>query len=268
MSTVRKVYADTRLGQVHTRCLAPEGAASNAPLLCLHPAPSSGLYFKTVMPLLNRGRQVLAPDYPGYGSSDALPEPVSIADYASALLDVLDDMHIAEPVDILGFHTGCLVAVEMALASADRVRRLVLCDIPFFNAEQQDSLREEMTRPMPVGPELDCLQGAWQFNVAGRLDAVPLPRAFELFAEHLRAGSHDYFGFDAAFRYDCDTRFRSLRTETICLATQSALYGPTQLAAGLIPNARSIEAPEVTTAVFEAGADAIAKRIVAALDNA
>ncbi|MCH9695994.1 MAG: alpha/beta hydrolase [Gammaproteobacteria bacterium] len=267
MNAARRIYADTRYGQVHVRHLASNGATEHAPLLCLHPAPSSGLYFKTVMPLLNEGRLVIAPDYPGYGGSDELPDPVSIEDYAGAMQDALDSMAIPQPVDVLGFHTGCLVACEMALASPERVRHLVLCDVPFFTADQQDSLREKMTQAMPVSPELDSLQEPWQFNVTGRIDSVPLQRAFELFAEHLRAGSRDYFGFDAAFRFDCQTRFGRLHTKTTCLATQSALHGPTKLAADLIPNASFVDVPEVTTAVFEAGAGAIVSRITSALDS-
>jgi pimeloyl-ACP methyl ester carboxylesterase len=268
MSKVRKLYADTLLGQVHLRLLEAENTAVHAPLLCLHPAPSSGLYFKSVMPLLNNGRQVIAPDYPGYGGSDELPDPVSIADYASALLDALDDAGIGAPVDILGFHTGCLVAAEIALASANRVRRLVLCDIPYFTTEQQDNLRDKMTQAMPISTELECLQAPWQFNVAGRVDDVPLARAFELFAEHLRAGGHDYFGFDAAFRYDAVTRFADLHADTVCLATQSALHTPTMLAAEKIPGSRFVDVPEVTTAVFEAGAEAISQRVIQELDAA
>lgn len=39
-----------------------------------------------------------------------------------------------------------------------------------------------------------------------------------------------------------------------------------ELAAGVIPGADLVEVPEVTTAVFEAGAEAIARRIEETLD--
>ena len=98
------------------------------------------------------------------------------------------------------------------------------------------------------------------------MPAVALPRAFELFAEHLRAGARDYFAFDAAFRYDCETRFAELDADVIVIATQSGLLDATRAAAKAIRGARLVEATEILTAVFEAGAEAISKRVLTILD--
>lgn len=262
---MRKIYADTSLGQVHARILAAGDEGTGAPLLCLHPAPSSGLYFTTAMPMLSSNRQVIAADYPGYGGSDALPEAPAISDYASAMLELIDALELKAAVDVLGFHTGCLVGAEMALVRPDRIRRLVLCDIPFFDAKQREGLKKKMAQAMPITPELESLKGPWDFNIASRVDSVPLPRAFELFAEHLRAGTNDYFGFSAAFSYDCESRFSELDADVVCLATQSGLHEPTVAASKAIPHAEFVDVPEVDTAVFEAGASAIANRINEAL---
>ena len=258
---MRKLYGNTRFGQVHARLQEPEGKAVNVPLVCLHPAPSSGLYFATAMPMLCDGRQVIAPDYPGYGGSDAPEEPPSIRDYANAMLDFLDSAGVQGPIDLLGFHTGCLVAAEMAHIDRGRVRRVVFCDIPYFTSEQQAAMREKVTQPMPVGADLDCLEGPWKFNVTSRIDDVSIDRAVALFAEHVRAGAKDWYGFGAAFSYDCVSRFSSLNADTVCLATQSGLHGPTEAAAKVIPDTSFVDVTEVTTAVFETGAEAIARRI-------
>jgi len=267
VSGIRKLYGNTAFGQIHARSLAAAGAETSAPLICLHPAPSSGLYFTSVMPLLNQGRRVVAPDYPGYGGSDTLPSPPSVTDYSCAMLEFLSDIGISEPVDILGFHTGCLVGTEMALIEATRIRRLVLCDVPYFEAEQRQTLHKKMAQPMPISSELESISAPWSFNIDSRIDTVPMPRAFELFAEHLRAGSNDYFGFAAAFSYDCEARFAELNADVVLLATQSGLHAPTIAVADKISNATFIDVPEVTTAVFEQGAPAIAKRINSALDR-
>ena len=262
---MRKLYGNTRFGQVHARLEESDGEATNAPLVCLHPAPSSGLYFETAMPMLNDGRKVIAPDYPGYGGSDALEEPPSITDYANAMVDFLDSAGIEGPVDLLGFHTGCLVAAEMAHIDAGRVRRIVFCDVPYFTSEQQEAMRGKVTQPMPVGTELDCLEGPWKFNVASRINDVSIHRALALFAEHIRTGSKDWYGFGAAFSYDCVSKFSSLDADTVCLATQSGLHGPTEAAAKVIPGTSFVDVTEVTTAVFETGAEAIARHIKEAL---
>jgi len=264
---MKKLYGNTRFGQVHARVFAAAGEETAAPLLCLHPAPSSGLYFTTVMPMLNAGRQVLAPDYPGYGGSDALAEAPTIFDYASAMLDLLDTMSLDGAVDVLGFHTGCLVGAEMALENPDRIRRLLLCDVPYFDNAQRVSLKRKMAQPMPITSELESLTAPWDFNIASRIDTVPLPRAFELFAEHLRAGSHDYFGFSAAFSYDCESRFSQLDADVVCLATKSGLHEATVTAHKAIRNSSFVDVAEVNAAVFEQGAPAIAKRINEALGS-
>ncbi len=262
---MRGFYANTPLGQVHARILDAAGADVHPPLICLHPAPSSGLYFTTVMPLLNAGRSVVAPDYPGYGGSDALPKPPSIGDYSRAMLDFLDNAGIDKPVDVLGFHTGCLVGSEMALTEPAAIRRLVLCDVPYFGPDVRPGLLETMGKPPAYDADLASIAAAWKFNVAGRVEDVPMERTIELLAEHLRAGFNDYLGFAAAFRYAPEKRLSLLECPVTVIATQSMLRDPSLAAAASIPAATLVVADEVTTAVFESGAGAIARRIVDAL---
>ena len=114
-TNIRKSYLDTALGQIHVRSLAAAHGDEKPPLLCLHPSPYSGAYFETVMPLLNDGRRVIAADYPGYGGSYRLDQPPSIADYAQANIDSVLADESGEQLDLLGFHSGCLVAAEIAL---------------------------------------------------------------------------------------------------------------------------------------------------------
>ena len=265
MNEIIRHYADTSFGQVHVRCYKPEDKDENPPLICLHPAPSSGLYFTTAMPLLGKGRHVTAPDYPGYGGSDAQEKPLSIADYAAAVVEALDFLCVNRKVDLLGFHTGCLVAAEFAHNAPDWVRKVMMCDVPYFTSAQQDAMRDKVTQPLPITGELSSLEKPWDFNITNRIDDVPLPRAVELLAEHLRTGTRDWFAFDAAFRYDCEGRFSSLQADVTCLATQSGLHAPTVAAADVIPGATLVDVPEITSAVFESGAEAIAKRILEVL---
>jgi pimeloyl-ACP methyl ester carboxylesterase len=181
------------------------------------------------------------------------------------MLEFLEDIDVGGPVDLLGFHTGCLVGAEMALQSPAVIRKLVLCDVPYFTADVRPGLRESNAVPMPIDAGLESIAGPWSFNIEKRIADVPLPRAFELFAEHLRTGGRDYYGFHAAFSYACEERFPQLTTDTAVLATQSGLHAPSVAAADAIPNVRFVDVTEVTTAVFESGAEAIGKRINDAL---
>ena len=204
---IRKAYSDTPLGQIHLRSLAARDEERHPPLLCLHPAPYSGDYFTTVMPLINRGRRIIAPDYPGYGASYRLDEPPAIGDYAQAVADAMFSGNSDGPVDLLGFHSGCLVAAELSLIAPERVRRLLLIDIPYFDADTQQKLYPQVTQPLAPGHDIDCLGKAWDFNVASRRDVVPLDRALAMFVDQLGSGSRDFYCFHAAFTYDCVARF-------------------------------------------------------------
>lgn len=258
-------YRDTPRGQLHARVLEAAGSRRFPDLLCLHPAPYSGRYFDTVLPLLNDGRRVIAPDYPGYGNSYALSEAPSIADYANAIADAwLDECD--EPVDLLGFHSGCLVAAELSLLQPDRVARLLLIDVPCFDADSRESMRAKIARPLDLGRDLECLATPWDFNVGSREDIVPLDRALALFVDQLSTGRRSHYCFHAAFTYASESRLAAIDTPTSIIATASPLKEPTLLAARLVPGATLVEAPEIETSVFEKNAGVIAGHIRATLD--
>ena len=268
MSDIRRFYVQTTAGQLHGRTLLARESNDNPTLVLLHPAPSSGLYFTSAMPLMNERRTLIAPDYPGYGGSDALQEPASIARYASAVLELLENYPVDGPVDILGFHTGCLVAGEMALIAPASVRRLVLCDVPYFTAEQQVAFAEKMASPTLLtrgsrepGPDLAVQRGK--------------PGRQRVHATHDQSAC----GTSA-----CVPR----RPPGICRRFRLRLHGPlrrsgrrrrrtgdsiaglldaTHAAAVAISNARLVDVEDVTTAVFESGAPTIARHILAALET-
>ena len=86
---------------------------------CLDPAPFSALAFTNIMQHLAKNRRVIAPNFPGLGSSDLFKAPPPIAEYAEAMLLVATGLSSGQPIDLMGFHTGNRVAVEMALTAPD-----------------------------------------------------------------------------------------------------------------------------------------------------
>ena len=262
---IRNSYLDTDKGQVHARTLESIGDERHPPLICLHPAPYSGDYFATVMPLLNDGRRVIAPDYPGYGGSYRLDELPSIPDYANAVIDSVLAAESGQPVDLLGFHSGCLVAAEISLLATDRIRRLVLIDVPYFDAETQQQFYPKVAVPLALTRELETLGKAWDFNVASREEVVPLARAFDMFVDQLRSGTRDHYCFHAAFTYDCAARFADLSLPVTIIATQSPLSAATRAAGDALTAATFVEIDEIKTSVFEQGAPIIAREVVKAL---
>ena len=170
--------SDTRHGQVHWQAWAEPGKHWQTGLVALHPLPHSGMFFETIAPQLAVNRSVLAPDYPGYGRSQALAAAPTIAIYAEAVMEVLQQAPLRAPFDLFGFHTGCLVAVEMALTWGADIGRLVLVDVPYFDARKraelmagemaQDGFRAAFSYPNEerfAGLSNDCLVIATQSSL-------------------------------------------------------------------------------------------------------
>lgn len=252
-------YIDGPYGQVHFHSWNLE--SSSRPIVCLPPSPFSSLAYVTLAPLLAEQRPVIAIDYPGYGNSAACPEPATIAQYAQAVAAVLEIFADRDSADLLGFHTGCLVAVETSLAAPDMVNQLLLIDCPYFDEAKQKDLLAMMGQPVELDKELGMLQQAWDFCVAKRLEHIPLNRAYDMFVDHIRTGVNTNQAFAAAFTYPCKERFELVKSPSTVFATKAGLYQQSIDTAHTIPSAKLRELVEIETAVLEQAAQIIADEI-------
>ncbi len=167
----------------------------------------------------------------------------------------------------MGFHSGCLLAVEMARLQPSRVWRLAIVDVPYFTPEEQAGRYPKSTAAVRYDEELESLADAWEFSVVKRLDGMAFNRAFSNFVELLRAGERANWGYHATLTYDCAARFGAIEHDTLVIATQYMLKDRTRKAAADIPGARFVERKDVTRAVMEEGAGAIAEEVLAFLSR-
>src|SRR5436853_4350908 len=112
---VRRSYFECRYGQLHVHNSIPPGGGFEeaTPLLCLHDWPGSGRVFAPFLALAGADRSAYAPDLPGFGESDPPAPGPGIADYARAIGDFLDTMHLRH-VDLLGPRAAASLATEPA----------------------------------------------------------------------------------------------------------------------------------------------------------
>lgn len=94
------------------------------PLLFLHAAGGAGTWLP-FHGLLAQRFEVIAPDHPGFGGSDDLPEVEAIDDLVYHYLDVLDRLGL-ERVNVVGGSLGGWLAAELAVHSPERIERLAL----------------------------------------------------------------------------------------------------------------------------------------------
>src|ERR1700674_3346794 len=126
----RRAYFDSKFGQLHVRTAFPTtgGFDEQVTLFCLHPIDASSRTFSRFLPELADVRSVYAPDLPGYGESDSSPTR-SIADAATSISDLANDLRLRQ-IDLLGVQYGAEIALELAAARPELVRRLVLAGVP------------------------------------------------------------------------------------------------------------------------------------------
>ncbi|MEJ1168075.1 alpha/beta fold hydrolase [Variovorax sp. CCNWLW235] len=125
--TIRRAFADLSVGQVH---YAACGDADAPAVLLLHQSPRSWAEYRAVLPLIGARYRAIAMDTAGFGDSADGGMPASIEQWARVACELLDALGIAH-ADVVGHHTGGVVAIELAAAFPDHVRGLVLSSTPF-----------------------------------------------------------------------------------------------------------------------------------------
>jgi pimeloyl-ACP methyl ester carboxylesterase len=101
---------------------------SAPPLVLLHGGIGSSEMFASLLPQLT-GRQVVAVDLPGHGSTPGDDRPIAPELYASDVADLIDGQ-----ADVLGYSLGGEVALRLALQQPEKVRRLVLVSVSYSRA--------------------------------------------------------------------------------------------------------------------------------------
>lgn len=110
------------------RTLAYREAGTGSALVLLHGIGSGSASWRAQLESLGQRFRVIAWDAPGYGESDALPQPApDPLDYATALLDLIDGLGIAR-FALLGHSLGALMAASFARAHPERVSALILAN--------------------------------------------------------------------------------------------------------------------------------------------
>jgi pimeloyl-ACP methyl ester carboxylesterase len=117
---VERAFVRTPLGQIHYAT-----AGSGSPVVLLHQTPRSWDEYRDVVPLLAESHRVYAMDTLGFGDSQKIDEPMAINRCADAVIAFADAVGL-DRFDLVGHHTGGIIAVDVAGRYPERVDRLVL----------------------------------------------------------------------------------------------------------------------------------------------
>jgi pimeloyl-ACP methyl ester carboxylesterase len=195
----RRGYVDGRFGQIHYRIAEPRTPQGKRALIAFHLSPYSGAIYDTILPVLGRDRIAVAPDTPGFGLSDPPGSRPTIADYAAAMGDLMDGLGITE-ADLLGYHTGSEIAVELALQRPRAVHRLVMIAAPLFT-EAELPQRRALYGPKPFdagGAQIAAwFKSSMQWSMPGRTPDM----LASVFGDRLRHPDIAWWGHAAVYDY-------------------------------------------------------------------
>ena len=248
-ASVSRAYAKSRFGQLHYRIGGPQG--SRSPLLLLHPSPLSGYVFENLMAEMARDRLVIAPDTPGFGMSDPPSSPPEIADYAAIMLDFIAELGLGI-VDVMGYHTGSLTALEMSRQSPDVVRKIAMISATMFTPKETEAFREEY-KPSTIDelpPEM-AKNWPWFKNEFWRMEKSQ-NRQFNLFLDGQRNPDWAPWGHRAAFNYDIATALKTSNHQILILNPEDDLWTYTPRAAPLLKNGKVLDLPGWTHGFLDA----------------
>lgn len=237
----RRRYVDGRWGQIHVREIgAPQRARPS--LICFHMSPMTGRIYERFMAELAAidGRHVVAFDTPGFGASDAPDAPPEIADYAGAMMDALDALGIEGPVDLMGYHTGSMIACEAAATMPGWVRRLVLISAPIFTDADLAEMRAEY-RPNPPQPDGSHLVHRWvRFCHHFGLGGMDIEQMNDLFPDGLLGRNIEHWGHRAAFGFPPGMRLSEVDQPILLLNPEDDLRDYTMRAPPLLRNGHMV----------------------------
>ena len=258
---VRRGYFESRYGQLHVHNAIPPGGGfeEGTPLLCLHKSPLSGRSFERFLALAGRDRSVYAPDLPGFGDSDPPTSRPAIVDYAAAVGDFLDTMRFRQ-IDLLGYHTGSLVAAELAITRPKQVRRLVLISVPLLTESEREGAKRQGASS---GGNVDgaYMAAEWQ-RIADAYGGAASPELVTAtFVEKVRNGVHPAWLTYAALQYAVRERLSLISQQVLMLRPRDELWDATQRAREVLPKARCVDLSDQGPTLFEIAPELVADGI-------
>jgi pimeloyl-ACP methyl ester carboxylesterase len=260
-------YARGPCGLVHFHDSAGlvQSRRGELPLVLLHQSPASARQFEAAFkPLVARGIRFVAIDTPGFGFSDPTPTLPRLEDWASSIVAVLDHLGLPK-VDLLGHHTGALLATEVALQAPARVRRLVLNGaFPVTEAERAEYLAGAERSHARGKPVIDGSHLLNSFQIRVKMYGPdPDPAIItRIVAEKYQGLGPYWWGHNAAYRYDHAASIQRLALRTMILTnTGDDIYDLSRRAAALRPDFDYRELPGGTHDIVdqqpEAWSDAV-----------
>ena len=238
LPVIRRGYCEGLTGQVHYRRCRPTLSGESArPLLLLHQSPLSSTQFERVMPALAaNGFDVLAPDMPGFGMSDAAPEGAGLEQFASVIPAALAVLGCTQ-ADIVGHHTGAVLAAVFAADQPQQVNHLILNGFPLLGQAEREHFATFYFGPKEPKADGSHLLVAWQNRLRSTPGWSDIALMHRYTVEALHRGDTNWKAFPLVIGADLHGVLQRLQVPTLMFTnTGEDLYASTRRAQALRPD--------------------------------
>lgn len=213
LATIQRSFATLSDGQIH---YAECGPSDGDVVLFLHQTPRSWAEFRDVLPIVGQRYRAIAMDTIGFGDSVVPAWKGTIERWAAVVAEFLSSLGV-QTADVVGHHTGGVIAIELAAARPDLVDKLVLSSTPFTDQAFRDArLGMPSIDEVEVMADGTHLAALWQrrqsFYPGGRPDLL---HAFVLDA--LKVLDHVEYGHTAVASYRMEDRINLVTQATLIL---------------------------------------------------
>jgi pimeloyl-ACP methyl ester carboxylesterase len=246
---ITRHYVEGRFGQIHYRQALPNGTSEKPALLLFHMSPYSSVIYENFMRVMGHDRQVIAVDTPGFGNSDAPPSPPDIADYAAAVGDLMDALKL-RGVDLMGYHTGSMIALDLCLQRPTHIRNIVMVSAAIFTPDELAEHRATFaeTELTSDGSHLvKWWRAVQRWSMAGRtLEDM----AYSFHARTMNPAI-SWWGHNAAFNYNTASALDQIRHPILILNPEDDLWPFTPRARPHLKNGRIHDLPGWSHGFFD-----------------
>ncbi|MCH1930369.1 alpha/beta hydrolase [Shewanella sp. A25] len=270
MSNIKiiKGYAQTELGQIHyletvaalTQGQEQELAQKALPtLVLLHQTPSSGEMFRPLMQLLGKDFHCIAPDFIGFGNSDAISGEHSVALYASSVFQCLQYLKVTQPI-IFGHHTGVAVAAQLEHDYPGFCSKLIFSGPTLLTDAQKIGLPASVV-DSSVDEAGDFMLRYWQ-KIRGKDTQVPLTLSLRECLLALGLGANYKKAYQSVAQQDFAKQIQGIQCPTLVFAGERDVLRPMVApTVELLPQGQAAEIGDATTYVCETHSEQLAQLI-------
>ena len=192
-------------------------AGSGPALLLLHQSPQNSRMCLEMMARFSSRYTVIAPDTPGFGYSDPLPEgDLQVADFGAATLEFVNALGLGR-FAVFGMHTGGLIATWLAWSQPSRIAALVVDGYAAFTPEESAMYGDAYLPPFVPAWDGSHLRWLWarvreqkyffpwydgRAEAAMAIAPQSSLESHEAVRDVLDVGDHYRSGYAAAFRHN------------------------------------------------------------------